>query len=275
MSASDVSVSIESGDGWPIGGAIFTLTDLTGQQAGVAVADEAGRAVLAGATPGHHTAIFTAPGFSPSATSIVVADGHPTSLGSVRLERIATDTVLPEPGVWTIDPVHTMINITARHAGISSVRGRLTSFSGSITVGTPVEASSVTAVIDADSVDTASKMRDDHLRSPDFLNVEVYPTISYHGTGLTATGPDRWTVRGELTMCGETRPVELDLHYLGTDIDPWGSPRIGFRASAQLRREDFRMRFAQKLATGIALVGSTLRVDLDVEAVQGDTLPQL
>lgn len=268
-----VSVTIESGDGWPVAGAVFTLTDLTGQQAGIAVADDHGVATLDGPPPGMYTAIFTAPGFSPSATAVVLSAGRATGLGTVRLDRIASETKLPEPGVWTIDPVHTMVNVSAKHAGISAVRGRFTTFGGTIVVGTPVESSTVRVTIQADSVDTASKMRDDHLRSPDFLDVERFPTVEYQGTGLTATGPDRWTLRGELTLRGEVRPMDLELRYLGTDTDPFGVVRCGFQASGQLRREDFQVPFATRLATGVLLVGSTVRIELDVEAVQGDKLP--
>ncbi len=274
MSVSGVSVSIETQDGWPLNGAILTLTDLTGQQAGIAVANEHGEALLEGTPSGQYTAIFTAPGFTPSATVAFVSAGRITSMGSVRLDRAASALDLPTAGIWTIDPVHTMINLSARHAGISSVRGRLTAFEGQAMIMSPVENSTLRVSIQADSVDTANKMRDDHLRSADFLNVGEYPTIDYEGTGLTPAGPDRWTVHGNLTMCGEVRRVDLDLNYLGTDVDPWGLTRAGFRATAQLRREDFRMRFATRLATGIALVGSTLRLDLDVEMVQGDKAPE-
>ncbi|MGA8115543.1 MAG: YceI family protein [Actinocatenispora sp.] len=274
MSATGVSVSIETQDGWPVSGAILTLTDLTGQQAGIAVANERGEAVLTGTAAGQYTAIFTAPGFSPSATVAFVSQGRIASMGTVKLDRVASSNELPPAGVWTIDPVHTMLNLAARHAGISSVRGRLTDFEGQAMITTPVENSTLRVTIRAESVDTANKMRDDHLRSADFLNVEEFPTIEYEGTGLTPAGPDRWTVHGNLTMCGEVRAVDLDLNYLGTDVDPWGMTRAGFRASAQLHREDFKMRFAQRLATGIALVGSTLRLDLDVEMVQGDKAPE-
>jgi polyisoprenoid-binding protein YceI len=268
-----LTVRIESGDGWPVAGAIFTLTDLSGQQAGIAVADEQGDVRLDSPAPGPYTAIFTAPGFSPSATAVVVPNGRPAELGTVRLDRIATETTLPEPGVWTIDPMHTTVGITAQHAGISSVRGRFTEFGGSLMIGSPAETSTVTATIQAESVDTANKMRDDHLRSPDFLNIAEHPTITYRGVGMTPAGPDQWTVRGDLTLCGQTRPVPLDLRYLGVDTDPFGVVRAGFSATTQLRRQDFRISFAQTLATGIAMVGSTVRITLDVEAVQGDTLP--
>jgi len=275
MTGMALTVRIESGDGWPVPGAVFTLTDLSGQQAGLAIADDQGEARLDLPAAGPYTAIFTAPGFGPTATAVVVPDGRDTKLGTVRLERLSTGTALPEPGVWTIDPIHSMINAQVKHVGISSVRGRFTEFGGTITVGSPVEESSVRAEIRAESVDTANKMRDDHLRSADFLDIATYPTITYRSTGMTPTGPDQWSVQGDLTLCGETRPVPLALRYLGVQTDGFGIVRAGFTATAQLRRQDFRIRFAQTLATGIATVGSTVHITLDIEAVQGPTLPEM
>lgn len=165
----------------------------------------------------------------------------------------------------------------AQHLGISSVRGRFTDFSGSIEIApSPDEGtkSRVKAVIRAASIDTGNGMRDQHLRSPDFLDVERHPELTYVSTGLTPAGPDRWTVHGELGMHGVVRPVDLDLAHLGTGPDPWGGTRAAFRATTELRREDFAMNYNQVVRAGIAAIGTTLRVELDIQAVQGETLPQ-
>jgi polyisoprenoid-binding protein YceI len=131
-------------------------------------------------------------------------------------------------------------------------------------------------VIRTASIDTGNGMRDGHLRSPDFLDTERYPELTYVSNGLTpAAGSDRWTVHGELTMRGVARPVDLDLAYLGTGADPWGGTRAAFRASAELHREDFAMNYNQVLQAGIAAVGTTLKVELDIQAVQGNSLPQV
>lgn len=129
------------------------------------------------------------------------------------------------------------------------------------------------AVIRAASVDTGNGMRDTHLRSGDFLDVERHPEITYRSTGLAQAGPDRWTVHGELAMHGVVRPVDLDLAYLGTGADPWGGTRAAFRATTELHREDFAMNYNQVLQAGIAAIGTTLRIELDVQAVQGESLP--
>jgi polyisoprenoid-binding protein YceI len=163
----------------------------------------------------------------------------------------------------------------AQHLGISSVRGRFTDFTASVEIAPDdVAESRVGAVIRAASIDTGNAMRDTHLRSPDFLDAARHPEITYRSTGLTQAGTDRWTVHGELTMRGVVRPVDLDLAYLGTGADPWGGTRAAFRATTELHREDFAMNYNQVVQAGIAAVGTTLRVELDVQAVQGEELPE-
>ena len=104
--------------------------------------------------------------------------------------------------------------------------------------------------------------------------MEKYPEITYRSTGLTAAaGTDRWTVHGELTMHGVVRPADLDLAYLGTGADPWGGTRAAFSATTELRREDFAMSYNQVVQAGIAAIGTTLKVELDIQTVQGESLP--
>ncbi|HET9381332.1 MAG TPA: YceI family protein, partial [Streptomyces sp.] len=125
-----------------------------------------------------------------------------------------------------------------------------------------------------DSIDTGNAMRDGHLKSSDFLDVERHPEIRFVSTGLTpAAGTDRWTVHGELGLRGVVRPVDLDLVHLGTGADPWGGTRAAFRATTRLRREDFAMNYNQVVQAGVAAIGTTLRVELDIQAVRGTSLP--
>lgn len=90
---------------------------------------------------------------------------------------------------------------------------------------------------------------------------------------MSEVGPDRWTVHGELGLHGVVREVDLDLAHLGTGADPWGGTRAAFRATTELHREDFAMNYNQVVQAGIAAIGTTLRVELDVQAVQGESLP--
>lgn len=180
---------------------------------------------------------------------------------------------LPPPGAWSLDPAHSSVAAVAQHLGISSVHGRFTEFSGRIEIAEDVQRSRVDAVISAASIDTGNSMRDKHLRSPDFLDSERFPEITYRSNGLTPAGPDRWLVHGELSLHGVVRPVDLNLSYLGTGPDPWGGVRAAFNATAELRREDFAMNYNQVVQAGISAIGTTLRVELDVQAVQGESLP--
>jgi polyisoprenoid-binding protein YceI len=269
---SGVRARIRTKDGWALQHAVLTVTDMTGNQVLREPADHDGVVRTGPLAPGPYTAIVTAVGYRPVAsTTIVTASGF-ADLGVLVLAR-SGGTELPPPGSWTIDPAHSSVSAVAQHLGISSVRGRFTEFGGRIDIAENVLESTVDAVIEAASIDTANSMRDGHLRSPDFLDVDTHPKLTYRSTGLTPAGEDRWTVLGELAMRGVTRPVSLDLAYLGTGPDPWGGVRAAFRATAELRREDFSMNYNQVVAAGIAAIGTTLRVELDVQAVQGTSLP--
>jgi polyisoprenoid-binding protein YceI len=269
-----VRATIQTSDGWAVGTAILTVTDSSGRQVGRAIADDDGLVATGRLDPGTYTAILTAPGFTPSAHTAMVTASGSAELGTLRLSRLP-GMDFPATGTWTIDPAHTSILVSARHMGLTSVSGRFTAFAGTIHIGDPVERSSVTAVIEADSIDTANKMRDDHMRSADFLDVDRFPTLAYNGIGLTARGPDKWALTGDLTIKDVTKPVTLELTYLGLRVDPWGNTRLGLKAVGELRRGDFSITYHQVLAAGIDAVGTTLRVEMDIQAIQGDSLPQM
>ncbi|MFF3767290.1 YceI family protein [Streptomyces sp. NPDC001922] len=264
---------VRTRDGWAVQHAVLTVTDMTGSQVLRAAADEDGgvrsEEPLA---PGAYTVIVTAVGYAPAASTAMVTASGRADVGTVVLARQG-GVELPPPGVWTLDPAHSSVGAVAQHLGISSVHGRFTDFAGRIVIAGDLADSRVEAVIRAESVDTGNALRDGHLKSPDFLDVERFPEIRYRSTGLTPAGPDRWTVQGELSLHGVARDVALDLVYLGTGPDPWGGVRAAFRATAELRREDFAMNYNQVVAAGIAAIGTTLRVELDVQAVQGESLP--
>jgi polyisoprenoid-binding protein YceI len=271
-----LTAKIRTRDGWAVPHAVVTVTDMTGAQVLRAEAD--GEGVVRDAmpmAPGAYTVIVTAVGYAPTAVSALVTGRGRAEVGVVTLARQG-GAELPPPGPWTVDPVHSTVGAVARHLGISSVHGRFTDFAASIEVAPDdVTKSRVVAVIQAASIDTGNRMRDTHLRSADFLDVDHHPEITYRSDGLTAAGADRWTVHGELSLHGVVRPVDLDLAYLGTGADAWGGVRAAFRATAELRRDDFALRYHQVIQAGIAAVGTTLKVELDIQAVRGETLPAL
>ncbi|WP_282702768.1 YceI family protein [Streptomyces sp. CC219B] len=269
-----LTARVRTRDGWAVSHAVVTVTDMTGAQVLRAEADAEGAVRDPGPlAPGAYTVIVTAVGYAPAAaTAIVTASGR-AEVGTVTLARQG-GAELPPPGPWTVDPAHSTVGAVARHLGISSVHGRFTDFAATIEIAPDdVTKSRVEAAIRAASIDTGNTVRDTHLRSADFLDVETHPEITYRSTGLTAAGPDRWTVHGELGLHGVVRPVDLDLSYLGTGPDPWGGTRAAFRATAELHREDFAMHYNQVVQAGIAAIGTTLKVELEVQAVQGETLP--
>lgn len=266
---------VRTRDGWAVQHAVVTVTDMTGTQVLRAAADEDGtvrtEALL---SAGAYTVIVTAVGYAPAASTALVTASGRVEAGTVVLARQG-GVELPPPGAWSLDPAHSSVGAVAQHLGISSVHGRFTDFGGRIEIAEDVQQSRVDAVINAASIDTGNGMRDKHLRSPDFLDTERFPEITYRSTGLTPAGPDRWTVHGELSLHGVDRPVDLDLSYLGTGPDPWGGVRAAFSATAELRREDFAMNYNQVLQAGISAIGTTLRIELDIQAVQGDSLPSV
>lgn len=269
---SGLSGRILSSDGWPVPDAVLTVTNLTGEQIERVPADADGLVQTRPLEPDTYTAIVTAPGYAPVAQMALVPGSGSASLGTVELSRVG-DGNLPEPGRWSIDPIHTSIVVTARHFGLASIRGRFNEFSGEIQIAAPIERSTVSTEIKSASIDTGNSMRDNHLRSADFLDVEQFPTISYRSSGLRSLDSERWQVEGELTLNGVTKPVPLQLSYLGTGPDQWGGTRAAFHASTDLRRDDFSINYSEVVRAGIAAVGTTLRVEIDVEAVLGD-LPQ-
>ncbi|WP_158879403.1 YceI family protein [Amycolatopsis anabasis] len=266
---------VRTAEGWAVEHAVLTVTDLTGQQVARVAADARGATVTEPLAPGVYTAVLTAAGYTPVARTARVGSDGSGSLGEIVLNPVAGAVELPSPGPWVIDPLHSSVVATARHLGISSIKARFTEVSGKIVVERPVEQSSVYAEIKAAGIDTGIKMRDDHLRSPDFLDVDVYPVISFTSTGIRQRGSDAWTLSGELTLHGERRMVDLDLHYGGYGPDPWGGTRAAFHAETQLHRNDFAINYNAMVRAGVAAIGTNVKIELDIQAIQGETLPEL
>jgi polyisoprenoid-binding protein YceI len=177
-----------------------------------------------------------------------------------------TQTQLPAPGLWQIDASHSSVEFVVRHLMVAKVRGRFTQFSGDIQVGDTPEDSKVVVAIAAASISTGDEQRDGHLKSPDFFDVEQFPTIAFASTGVRTLG-NRYAVDGNLTVLGQTKPVTLDLEYQGSITDPFGNDKAVFSASTEIDREDWGLTWNQSLETGGVLVGKKARIEIEIEAV--------
>jgi polyisoprenoid-binding protein YceI len=173
----------------------------------------------------------------------------------------------PEVGTWAIDVTHTVIGFTARHLMASKVRGAFHAFSGEIRIGETPEDSSVEVAIDAASINTGADDRDGHLRSPDFLDVENHPEMTFRSTGVRREDGD-YLVEGELTIREVTKPVTLDLEYHGVATDPWGNAKAMFSATTEIQREDWGLTWNAPLETGGWLVGKKVQIELEIQAAK-------
>jgi polyisoprenoid-binding protein YceI len=164
-------------------------------------------------------------------------------------------------GTWTIDPSHSEVGFTVRHL-MSKVRGQFEKFEGTITTGDSLAEARAEATIDLNSINTRDEQRDGHLRSADFFDVENNGPMTF-----TTTSFDGEKAAGELTVKGVTRPVELDVEFLGTGADPWGGTRAGFEATAVINRKDWGVDFNIPLDGSKVLIGDKVTIHLAVEAV--------
>ena len=185
-----------------------------------------------------------------------------------------TQTVQPETGrttTWEIDASHTLVQFSAKHMMLTTVRGDFKDVSGAITIdGEDPKRSNVEVEIGTASIDTRVEGRDEHLRSADFLDVESHPVIRFVSRaveGAQGTAGEEFRVIGDLTIRGVTREVALDVIYEGRGRDPWGGERVSFSASTRIDRRDFGLTWNQALEAGGVLVSNEIRITLEVQAV--------
>ncbi|MCL3863060.1 YceI family protein [Actinotalea sp. K2] len=179
-------------------------------------------------------------------------------------------TTRPEtltPGTWTIDASHSEAAFSVRHAGISRVRGTVAITEGTIVVTDDLAGSTVTVSLDPATIDTRDAGRDGHLKSADFFDVESHPTWSFTSTAIRTDGEDH-VIQGDLTIHGQTRPVELATEFNGAAVDPFGNARVGFSATTTISRKDFGLTWNAALETGGVLVSDKVTISLEVSAIK-------
>jgi polyisoprenoid-binding protein YceI len=186
------------------------------------------------------------------------------------LTGIAIFAALPAVAdTYDIDTAHSSVAFEVRHLAISKARGTFTDFTGNFdfTAGDPA-AWSCEATIQAASINTDNEDRDEHLRSPDFLETEKFPTLTFVSKAVEMAGENEGILRGELTLHGVTQVVEFDLEFLGAVTDPWGNEKAGFTATTKINRKDFGLTWSKTLETGGLVVGDEVKITLDVEGAK-------
>ena len=171
-------------------------------------------------------------------------------------------------GDYTIDPSHSRLGFTARHAMVTKVRGHFDDFSGTAHVDTTDPANSrVQLNIKTASVATGNADRDGHLRSGDFFDAEANPEITFVSTNVTRDGSE-WTITGDLTIKGVTNSVAIPFEETGTAQDPFGNVRVGFEGAVTVNRKDWGLTWNAALETGGVLVSEKIKLEFDVSAIK-------
>jgi polyisoprenoid-binding protein YceI len=171
---------------------------------------------------------------------------------------------------WNLDPAHSVAEFKVKHMMISNVKGQFTGLSGVLTLdGGDITRSKIEASIDAASINTREAQRDAHLKSPDFFDVEKFPTLSFRSTQVRRNGEGELAVEGELTIHGVTRTVEFAVEGPTAPAkDPWGNTRVGLSAITRINRKDYGLTWNAALETGGILVGDEVTITLDIQFVK-------
>jgi polyisoprenoid-binding protein YceI len=167
---------------------------------------------------------------------------------------------------WQLDPTHTEVEFSVRHLMISNVKGHFGKIAGTVAYDQQAhELASLEVDIDTASVDTRVEQRDQHLRSPDFFDVEKFPKMTFKGRRVVGDINDGFQLIGDLTIRGTTRPVTLDVTLEGSGTDPWGNERRGYSATGKIDRRDFGLAYNMALESGGVVVGHDVKIVINTE----------
>ncbi|MFF7653546.1 YceI family protein [Streptomyces sp. NPDC007983] len=172
-------------------------------------------------------------------------------------------------GDYTVDPAHSSIGFTVRHAMVTNVRGSFPEHEGTLHLD-GADPSRSTASIDVKiaSVDTGKPDRDAHLRSADFFDADTFPTMTFRSTSAEQVDDDNYRITGDLTIKGVTRPVAIDLELGGSAVDPYGNQRVGFEGRAEILRSDWGLSWNAALETGGVMVSDKVKLTFDISAIK-------
>lgn len=170
---------------------------------------------------------------------------------------------------WQTDPAHTHLGFVARHMMLAKVRGQFDEFQVDLDLDdNEPDKASVVVTVNTASVNTRDAQRDTHLRSPDFFNADAYPHMVFKSTRVQRTGEETAKLYGELTIRDVTKPVILDVTYLGKSKSPWGATSIGFEANTKINRKDWNLVWNVALESGGWLVGDEIELNIESEFIQ-------
>ena len=182
---------------------------------------------------------------------------------------MTTATLSTQKTTWQIDPAHTDVEFSVRHLMVSNVKGRFGNVTGSVEIDDGnAKQVAIDVSIPVATVDTRVEQRDAHLRSPDFFDVERYPQMTFKAGSIDGDTNGAFTLAGELTIRGVTKPVVLDVVIEGRGSDPWGNERLGFSATTKIDRKDFGLTWNAALETGGVVVGDTVKITINAELMR-------
>ncbi|MEW2512865.1 YceI family protein [Streptomyces sp. NPDC046870] len=172
-------------------------------------------------------------------------------------------------GQWAIDRAHSRIGFSVRHAMVTTVRGAFTDYDSMLYFdGSRPSESRADLVIRVASVDTGVEQRDAHIIGPDFFDARRYPEMTFRSTSASHEGDGSFRMTGDLTIRDTTRPVHLQLDYLGSVLDPFGYERAGFDGTTTIDRTEWGLAYNQRLKTGGAMVSEKVRLQFDISAIR-------
>lgn len=170
--------------------------------------------------------------------------------------------------LWNIDHSHSGVHFSVRHLMVAKVRGTFESWKGTLEIDDDdITRSKVDVTIDTASISTKEPKRDEHLRSPDFFEVEKYPHLHFTSTKVERVGNDELAITGELTIRDVTKTIVLEVEEAGRVKDPWGGLRAGFTAKTHLNRKDFGLHWNAVLEAGGVVVGDKIEITIEIEAI--------
>lgn len=181
----------------------------------------------------------------------------------IGLQLSSAEAGKVEVGKYQIDPMHSKIGFEIPHLVISSVEGKFKTFEGELDIASDFSKSKINASVDINSIDTGVEKRDGHLKSPDFFDAEKNPKMTFVSKSIKGSA-ESFTLEGDLTIKGQTKPVSFKGKYLGAVTDGYGNRKVAFKATAQINRKDFGLTWNNMVEAG-PVVGDKVTIELNIQ----------